>query len=212
VSGNNEEIKNGSTSGKSFDNTDFGAVVKGNSNTLSFQLSNIAVGSLKVSAISIEGVNASDFTIESAPSLPATIASGATQNITIKFKPSALGVRVATVKIVSNDVDEMVHTFRIEGLGIFNTDIVDANIRQLNVYPNPTNTSATISLGVINASDVEVSMVDINGKVVSPISSYSLTSGDHELTLNTADISNGMYIVELKINGVVSRYRLSVIH
>jgi hypothetical protein len=212
VSGNNEEIKNGSTTGKSFDNTDFGAVVKGSSNTLSFQLSNIAVGSLKVSAITIEGVNAADFTIESAPSLPATIASGATQNITIKFKPSALGVRVATVKIVSNDVDEMVHTYRIQGLGIFNTDIEDANISQFNVYPNPTNTSATVSLGVINASEVEISMVDINGKVVSPIKSYNLESGDHQLTLNTADISNGMYIVELKINGIVSRYRLSVIH
>jgi hypothetical protein len=212
VSGNNEEIKNGSTSAKLFDNTDFGPVVKGNSNTLSFQLSNIAVGSLKVSSITIEGVNASEFTIVSAPSLPATIASGAAQTITIKFMPTALGVRTATVKIASNDVDEAVYTFKVEGLAIFNTDIVDANISQLNVYPNPSNTTATISLGVINASEVEVSMVDINGKVVSPVSSYNLESGDHQLTLNTADISNGMYIVELKINGVVSRHRLSVIH
>ncbi len=212
VSGNNEEIKNGSISAKQFDNTDFGDVIKGSQNSLSFELGNIAVGSLKLSSIVVEGANASDFTIELAPTMPATIASGSTAVLTIKFKPSALGVRVATVKIVSNDVDESIYTFRVEGTGIFNTEINDENISKLTIYPNPSSSEATISLGVVNSSEVEVSMFDINGKLVLPASNYSLENGEHQITLNTTDISNGLYIVELKVNGVVSRYRLSVIH
>jgi hypothetical protein len=144
--------------------------------------------------------------------MPATIASGSTAALTIKFKPSALGLRVATVKIVSNDVDERIYTFRVEGTGIFNTEINDENISKLTIYPNPSGSEATISLGVVNSSEVEVSMIDINGKSVLPASNYSLENGEHQITLNTADISNGLYIVELKVNGVVSRYRLSVIH
>lgn len=212
VSGNNEEIRNGSISAKQFDNTDFGGIVKGAQKSLSYELGNIAVGSLKVSSITIEGANAADYTIEVAPTLPATIASGSSDVLTIKFKPSALGLRVATVKIVSNDVDESVYTFNIEGTGIFNTDIIDENINKLTIYPNPSNSEATISLGVVNASELEVSLMDINGKLVMPASNYSLENGEHQITLNTADISNGLYIVELKLNGVVSRYRLSVIH
>ncbi len=212
VSGNNEDIKNGSTSAKLFDNTDFGPVVKGSSNTLSFQLSNTALGSLKVTSISIEGLNAADFTIESVPSLPATITSASSQTFSIKFKPSALGIRVATVKIVSNDVDESVFTFKVQGTGMFNTDIADKNISKLMVYPNPTSSTATVALGLVNASDVEVSMVDMNGKLALAPTNYSLENGEHSLTLDTENVANGLYIIELKINGVVSRYRLSVIH
>ncbi|MFM6984381.1 MAG: choice-of-anchor D domain-containing protein, partial [Chitinophagaceae bacterium] len=212
VSGNNEEIKNGSISAKQFDNTDFGGIVKGSQKSLSYELGNIAVGSLKVSSITIEGANAADFTIEAAPTMPATIASGSSTVLTVKFKPSALGLRVATIKVVSNDVDESVYTFNVEGTGIFNTEITDENISKLTIYPNPSSSEATISLGVVNASELEVSLIDINGKLVMPVSNYSLENGEHQITLNTADISNGLYIVELKVNGVVSRYRLSVIH
>ena len=212
VNGNNEDIKNGSTSAKYFDNTDFGNVIKGSQNTLSYEIGNIAVGSLKLSSISIEGVNASDFTIEYAPSMPATIASAGMQTLTIKFKPSALGLRVATVKIVSNDVDESVFTFKVQGTGIFNTEITDKNISKLMVYPNPSSSETTIALGLVNASEVEVSMVDMNGKQAMPQTSYSLEQGEHSLKLDTDRLVSGLYIIELKINGGVSRYRLSVIH
>ncbi len=212
VSGNNEEIKNGSTSGKNFDNTDFGDLKKGGELTLSYEIGNIAVGSLTVNSITIEGANASDFTIVSAPTLPATIASTASQTFTIKFKPSALGLRVATVKIVSNDVDESVYTFKIQGTGIFNTDITDENISKLNVYPNPSNSSATIDLGLVNQSEVQVRMIDLQGKEMVGSKSYSLENGEHALTLNTDEVTNGIYIVELTVNGVVTRYKLAVMH
>jgi len=53
---------------------------------------------------------------------------------------------------------------------------------------------------------------DLNGKLALAPTNYSLENGEHSLTLDTENVANGLYIIELKINGVVSRYRISVIH
>lgn len=212
VSGNGEVIKNGSATAKSFDNTDFGQVKLSTQKVMTFEIKNTALGNLNIKSIAISGVNASEFTFENLPTMPQTLASGASLTLTVKFNPSAVGVRLATLKIQSNDVDELVYSFALQGTGYSNTDITDKNISNLNIYPNPSSSEATVDLGLINTSEVIVRMVDLQGKDVMPQMALTLESGEHTLQIPTSDLVSGIYVVEFNVNGVITRYRLAVIH
>lgn len=64
----------------------------------------------------ITGTNAADFVVTTQPA--ASIAAGGSTTFVIKFDPSALGTRTATVKIVSNDAKTSPYTFVVKGSGI----------------------------------------------------------------------------------------------
>ena len=70
--------------------------------------------------------------------------------------------------------------------------------------------SQAIEIDLPTAGSFE--LLDMNGKLALAPTNYSLENGEHSLTLDTENVANGLYIIELKINGVVSRYRISVIH
>ncbi|MCC6818144.1 MAG: esterase-like activity of phytase family protein [Bacteroidia bacterium] len=212
VSGNGDEIRNGSIAAKPYDNTDFGQVKIGNQSTSVFEIKNNSIGDLTIKSMSIEGLNAADFTFVNAPSFPLTIASGSSVTFTIKFTASTVGLRKANVKIISNDVDEKTYTFAIQGTTVNNTSIEDVNISLLNIYPNPSNNEASIDLGLVNNAQVSIQVIDMQGKVILAPFDLNLESGEHTLQLNTSSLSSGMYVVEFTINGNVSRYRLAVAH
>ena len=212
IKGNGEEIRNGSTSAKPYDNTDFGNIKLGQNQTLTFEISNTSVGKLIINGISIDGLNASDFIVVNPPSFPLNLVSGAVQTITVRFTPSAEGIRVANLHVRSNDYDESDYTFKIQGNGVQNTGLENEHINALLIYPNPSNTEATIELGLNNSSEVHISVIDLQGKLVMPASVYQLENGQHIISLNTADLSSGIYIIEFVVNGTVGRYKLNVIH
>jgi hypothetical protein len=67
-----------------------------------FYISNIGVGSLGVSAFSIEGANAGDFVLTNTNTLPATIAFGAPIVVSVKFAPVTVGEKTAVLNITDN--------------------------------------------------------------------------------------------------------------
>lgn len=79
----------------------------------------------------------------------------------------------------------------------------------LNVYPNPANTSATISMELNNEADVAINVSDLAGKVV-----YSNTlgkvNGAQKVTVNTDSLTSGVYMVSVTVDGVVSTQKLVV--
>ena len=109
IQGNATSIVSGDTTPSLADWTDFDAT----NSTRTFTIRNIGGSLLTVGAITISGLNASEFTVTTPPS--ATVAIGATTTFTITFAPTALGVRTANVSIVNNDLDENPYTFDIQG-------------------------------------------------------------------------------------------------
>jgi hypothetical protein len=109
IQGNATSIVSGDTTPSLADWTDFDAT----NSTRTFTIRNIGGSLLTVGAITISGLNASEFTVTTPPS--ATVAIGATTTFTITFAPTALGVRTANVSIVNNDLDENPYTFNIQG-------------------------------------------------------------------------------------------------
>jgi hypothetical protein len=101
------------------DFTDFNStVVTGGTINRTFVIKNIGDAPLNLSGtpkVTIGGTNSSDFTVTVQPTSPVAAADQTT--FTIRFDPSAAGLRSATVSIANDDSDENPYTFAIQGTG-----------------------------------------------------------------------------------------------
>ena len=79
----------------------------------------------------------------------------------------------------------------------------------LSVYPNPANTTATVSFDVANGAEVSVNVTDLSGKVVYA-NNLGSVKGAQKVTLNTEALTSGVYMVNVTMNGAVSTKKLVV--
>lgn len=119
VQGNGVSIPDGDTAPSSADGTDFGTLyINGATVDQSFTIVNSGNAALNLTGspkVSISGANAGDFAVTVQPASPVS-ASGST-TFTIRFDPSAAGLRTATVSIASDDGNENPYDFSICGTG-----------------------------------------------------------------------------------------------
>lgn len=118
LSGNNTFITNGDTTPSTADYTDFGnAELAQGFVTKTFQISNNGSAGLTISHIVIGGAAKTDFTVTANPTSPVAATSGQT-TFTVKFKPTAAGVRAATITVQTNDPANPNFTYAVQGTGI----------------------------------------------------------------------------------------------
>lgn len=119
VEGNGRVIADGDATPGSADHTDFGtAGVGAGTLTRAFTIRNTGNGVLHLGGaprVALSGSHAGDFAVAIQPS--ATVVVGGTTTFTIRFDPSAAGLRRATVSIANNDADEDPYDFAIQGTG-----------------------------------------------------------------------------------------------
>lgn len=80
----------------------------------------------------------------------------------------------------------------------------------LNVYPNPANSQATISFNVNTPSNVIVTLTDVTGKVAYTNNLGKMNIGGHTTEINTDSLSNGVYMVNVSVNGVSNTQKLII--
>lgn len=78
---------------------------------------------------------------------------------------------------------------------------------QSNLYPNPANTAATISLELKKESDVQVAIYSINGTLITS-KDYGKLSGTMLLPIDMSTFTPGMYFVDMTIDGKKSVKKL----
>ncbi len=83
--------------------------------------------------------------------------------------------------------------FHLVATGIDNV----ANSLTAAIYPNPTSTQLTVTLSSDKFETITAQMFDVTGKMVLN-ETKELVSGANELQFNTANFTNGMYILELR--------------
>ena len=93
----------------------FGSVVIGTDSQLDAIITNSGSADLAVTALSTSGDAA--FTLVSPTTLPVTIASGASQSVTVEFSPATTGSANGSLVIDSNDTDESQLTVALSGEG-----------------------------------------------------------------------------------------------
>jgi len=92
----------------------FGDVTVGNSSTKTFAVSNVGLGDLHITAITVTGAN---FSKQNDLCSSKTIASGGSCTVDVKFSPMSLGYKSATLSIPSNDPDENPLNVPLSGTG-----------------------------------------------------------------------------------------------
>lgn len=65
-------------------------------------------------------------------------------------------------------------------------------------YPNPTSDNYNLNISMVEASEVEIQVTDINGKLVDKINAGKLKRGLSEIHLNLSQLSNGTYFLQAK--------------
>jgi hypothetical protein len=98
---------------------DFGAQVVGRASSVhTADVQNTGTATLKITALTIGGANASAFAQFSAPPLPATVAPGAKLTLALTFTPGAIGPADGKLTIASDDPNNAAAVLKLTGLGV----------------------------------------------------------------------------------------------
>ncbi len=95
-------------------------------------------------------------------------------------------------------------------VGVNNEDIrpnVPSFINLSQNYPNPFNPNTVISYSLSTNSTVELSIYDIMGKKVATLVNEYKNAGMYDVNFNASDLSSGIYMYQLKIDGKVVETR-----
>ncbi|HNA57749.1 MAG TPA: T9SS type A sorting domain-containing protein [Chitinophagales bacterium] len=85
-------------------------------------------------------------------------------------------------------------------------------INNVSLYPNPANDNINVDINLTATADVDVTIVNMYGAVVGTATSGTLTAGAHSFTVNTADLANGMYFVQITGENVNNTVKFTVFH
>lgn len=94
-----------------------------------------------------------------------------------------------------------------ESLSTDNVDAVEANV---SIYPNPANDESNVNFTLENTSDVEITVTDLSGKVVFTTSLDNAATGQHTVAIPTANLSNGVYVVNYTAGNASTAKKLVV--
>ncbi len=184
VTGNSVTIANGDTSPSLTDSTLFGDVdITTGSQFITYTINNSGNTSLTVGAISFSGAHASDFSVSTAPA--ASVSTSGSTTFVVKFDPSSVGTRTATISIVNDDPDVSPYEFDLQGNGTSPSDGVIGNMVWLD-----NNGDGIQDAGEDALSGVTVTLYDsgdnsMGSTVSGSDGSYSFTglaAGDYYLT------------------------------
>lgn len=212
IQGDSVNITDGDATAGTANNTDFGGVLVNNTSVKTYVIRNTGAGTLSVPSIAVSGANASEFTLYGAPSFPLTIAAGGNQSFQVQFKPTAVGVRKATITVDNNDADESAYDFALEGLGLSTTGVGNVvSASELKLFPNPTGDQATVAITLTTSAHIAISVSDVSGREVLA-ADKTLQAGENMINLNTADLKSGMYFVRVSDENSTTNMKMVVVH
>ncbi|MBL9115254.1 MAG: choice-of-anchor D domain-containing protein [Verrucomicrobiaceae bacterium] len=119
LKGGSTDIVSGDITPSTFDGTQYGNVLLGNAPINGFFIENTGTGTLSLTnspRVQITGSHAADFSVLTQPA--SVVGAASSVSFQIRFVPSSLGTRDATVTISSNDPDESPYTFAVQGTGV----------------------------------------------------------------------------------------------
>lgn len=179
VTGKGTAIADGDSTPDAADDTDFGfAQVTGGTVARTFTINNTGAADLELANITASG----DFAVTAtSPTLPASVAPGASMTFTVTFDPSASALRTGTVTIAGEKAT--LHSFSIAGSGTREIEVTGNDRIIFNQDTTPSTEDGTdFGLGMVGQGLVPHTFT-ITNLLNSDISVTDITvSGDFEVT------------------------------
>jgi hypothetical protein len=77
-------------------------------------------------------------------------------------------------------------------------------------YPNPFNPSTVIPVNLAREAQVSAEMYDLAGYKIKSLFDGAMNAGSHKLQVNGGDLSTGVYLVHIKIEGISTIRKISL--
>jgi PKD repeat protein len=116
-----------------------------------------------------------------------------------------------TVRLIASNeflADTITKTVTVQAVSVIDAA---STLNKVNVFPNPANDNVTVSFNLVNANLVKIELIDLTGKTIRVTDSMKLNSGLNEISLNVADVKQGVYFVKLSTEEVTKTTRLVIV-
>ncbi len=154
---------------------DFGEAAVGQDQTLAVIIRNSGTADFTLSRLVVAGDASAAFTVQAAPTLPVTLAPGATGTVQIRYRPSTASTVTGTLQVNSNASNRPRVTVSLNGTG------VAASQPQITVTPT------LVDFGNVRVGQTETSQVRVTNAGTADLTLTRLTvGGDDALALGTA--------------------------
>jgi hypothetical protein len=75
-----------------------------------------------------------------------------------------------------------------------NTNVL---VSEINISPNPVSDIMSVSYLLTKSQDINIQLIDINGKVIKQLTNQNQTAGFHTSTNSISDVTKGVYFVKV---------------
>ncbi len=79
------------------------------------------------------------------------------------------------------------------------------------VYPNPFNSTCTVSFYLPQSSFLSLSLYDVTGKSISQLINHKLNTGNHSITFDATELSTGFYILRMETGQTIKTRNMILI-
>ena len=83
-------------------------------------------------------------------------------------------------------------------------------VKDVNMFPNPANDVTNVTFNLESAHEVNVSVIDFTGKVIMD-KDYGKLNGTQNISLNTTNLVDGVYLINIDFEGQAIQRKLHVI-
>lgn len=99
------------------------------------------------------------------------------------------------------NLEFLLHSYYLEMF--YPTSTVEVfNVENITIYPNPIQTTFTIEYDLTAFANIQIDILDVNGKIVSTIINENQMAGKHLINVNkTEALNTGVYFVRMIIDG-----------
>jgi hypothetical protein len=73
----------------------------------------------------------------------------------------------------------------------------------LNVYPNPFVNNIRVDYSLQTSGWLKADLYDVNGRLIRNLANSNQAAGNHSISEDLSDLSNGQYVLHMSLNGRV---------
>ena len=105
--------------------------------------------------------------------------------------------------LVYNPLEHQIHSY--------NEQVIPTEYKLSSAYPNPFNPTTNIEYSVLEEGYANISVYDLQGRVIKELVSEYKDQGNYEVVWNAINIPSGVYFIQMNINSFVSTQKVMLI-